>query len=265
MLCDRFTDATWAYQGGGHGVDVSHIAALERWVHDACRPDLTILFDVPPSVSRERLERATASGRTLDKFEREGAAFTGRVRATYLDRARAEPARFRVMFGPRLNYDRRFPSLEAEAQRAFRILLDAIEAGQRDKTLIDGVSRDLANSLWTTAHGFASLVLHRKIIVRSAARAEAYFVEIVSHRHLRYGSGLLHLVVFGTNVALVALRAGLVYDVLLGLQLAFLLVAWLRRGLPRYYALVTWATVVSLWNYLRRGVPATWDAAEGTR
>jgi cellulose synthase/poly-beta-1,6-N-acetylglucosamine synthase-like glycosyltransferase len=93
----------------------------------------------------------------------------------------------------------------------------------------------------------------------------AYLVEIVSHRHLRYGSGLLHLVVLGTNVALVALRAGVVYDALLGLQLAFLLVAALRRGLPRYYALVTWATVVSLWNYLRRGVPATWDAAESTR
>ena len=70
----------------------------------------------------------------------------------------------------------------------------------------------------------------------------------------------------GTNVALVALRAGVVYDVLLGLQLAF---SGARprsgRGLPRYYALVTWATVVSLWNYLRRGVPATWEAAEGTR
>jgi cellulose synthase/poly-beta-1,6-N-acetylglucosamine synthase-like glycosyltransferase len=106
------------------------------------------------------------------------------------------------------------------------------------------------------------IVLRGKMLRRLPA---GYFVEIVSHRHLRYGSGLLHLVVLGTNIALVALRAGVVYDVLLGLQLAFLLVAALRRGLPRYYALVTWATVVSLWNYLRRGVPATWDAAEGTR
>ena len=92
-----------------------------------------------------------------------------------------------------------------------------------------------------------------------------YFVEIVSHRHLRYGSGPLHLVLLGTNVALVAMRAGIVYDVLLGLQIAFLMLAAARRGLPRYYTLVTWATVVSLWNYLRRGVPATWDAPEGTR
>ena len=61
------------------------------------------------------------------------------------------------------------------------------------------------------------------------------------------------------------MQFGEIPAVLLGLQLAFLVVAALRRGLPRYYALVTWATVVSLWNYLRRGVPATWDAAEGTR
>jgi cellulose synthase/poly-beta-1,6-N-acetylglucosamine synthase-like glycosyltransferase len=92
-----------------------------------------------------------------------------------------------------------------------------------------------------------------------------YLVEIVSHRHLRYGSGLLHLVLLGTTVALVAGRAGIVYDVALGGQAALLAFALARAGLPRYYALVTWATVVALWNYLRRGVPATWDAAEGTR
>jgi cellulose synthase/poly-beta-1,6-N-acetylglucosamine synthase-like glycosyltransferase len=92
-----------------------------------------------------------------------------------------------------------------------------------------------------------------------------YLAEIVSHRHLRYGSGLLHLLLLGTNIALVAERAGIVYDIALGLQVAFLAVAFARPSLPRYYALVTWATVVALWNYLRRGVPATWDAAEGTR
>ena len=97
VLCDRYTDATWAYQGGGHGVDGALIDALERHVHDDCRPDLTILFDVPPGVSRERLERAQSHGRALDKFEREDAAFTGRVRAVYLARARAEPGRFRVV------------------------------------------------------------------------------------------------------------------------------------------------------------------------
>jgi cellulose synthase/poly-beta-1,6-N-acetylglucosamine synthase-like glycosyltransferase len=92
-----------------------------------------------------------------------------------------------------------------------------------------------------------------------------YLIEILSHRHLRYGSGLLHLLLLGTNVALVAQRRGIAYDVALGLQAGFLALAAGRTGLPRYYVLVTWATVVALWNYLRHGVPATWDAAEGTR
>jgi cellulose synthase/poly-beta-1,6-N-acetylglucosamine synthase-like glycosyltransferase len=92
-----------------------------------------------------------------------------------------------------------------------------------------------------------------------------YFAEIVSHRHLRYASGLLHLLLLGTNVALVAARSGWVYDVALGLQLAFFALAAARPSIARYYALITWATVVALWNYLRRGVPATWEAAEGTR
>ena len=90
-----------------------------------------------------------------------------------------------------------------------------------------------------------------------------YFVEIVSHRHLRYASGLLHVVLLGTNVALVG--EGLVYQVLLGCQLGLLAAAAAGVGIARYYVLVTWATNVSLFNYLRRGVPATWEAAEGTR
>jgi dTMP kinase len=97
VLCDRFTDATYAYQGGGHGVDRARIRALEAWIHGDCRPDLTFLFDVPPGVSRERLQRAEAEGRALDKFEREANAFFERVRNAYLDRAREDPARFRVI------------------------------------------------------------------------------------------------------------------------------------------------------------------------
>ena len=90
-----------------------------------------------------------------------------------------------------------------------------------------------------------------------------YRVEIVSHRHLRYASGVLHLLLLALNVAL--LGHGTLYAVLLGLQLGVLLAALLGVGLPRYYVLVTWATVVGLWNYARRGVPVTWDTAEGTR
>ena len=97
VLCDRFTDATYAYQGAGHGVSTELIAALERLLHGRCNPDLTLLFDVPSATSRARLDRMQARGRELDKFEREARAFFERVRDAYLARAAAEPARFRVI------------------------------------------------------------------------------------------------------------------------------------------------------------------------
>ncbi len=97
VVCDRFTDATFAYQGGGHRVSLDAISALERWIHGDCEPDLTFLFDVPIAVSRERLERARGRGRVLDKFESEASAFFERVRNAYLERARADPRRFRIV------------------------------------------------------------------------------------------------------------------------------------------------------------------------
>ena len=84
-----------------------------------------------------------------------------------------------------------------------------------------------------------------------------YWLEIVSHRHLRYASGVLHLVLLATSLVLIA--HGWVYDVVLGAQLGLLLAAAVGVGIARYYVLVTWATVVSLANYLRRGVPAAWE------
>jgi dTMP kinase len=101
VLCDRFTDATYAYQGGGHGVAQERIAELERWIHGDCRPDLTFLFDVPTAVSHARLNHAAAQGRELDKFEREADGFFTRVRDAYLARAAADPQRFRVVDGTR--------------------------------------------------------------------------------------------------------------------------------------------------------------------
>ena len=101
VVCDRFTDATYAYQGGGHRVARAAIEALEQWIHADCQPDLTLLFDVEPEVSRARLGRAATQGRTLDKFEREQADFFDRVRAAYLERARAHPQRFRRIDGGR--------------------------------------------------------------------------------------------------------------------------------------------------------------------
>ncbi|HEV2220977.1 MAG TPA: dTMP kinase [Casimicrobiaceae bacterium] len=97
VLCDRYTDATWAYQGGGHRVSRALIADLERHVHAGCNPDLTLLFDVPSSMARDRLERMRALGRELDKFEQEDPGFFDRVRDAYLERAAAEPSRFRVI------------------------------------------------------------------------------------------------------------------------------------------------------------------------
>ena len=75
VVCDRFTDATYAYQGGGHGMPAERIHALEQWTHADCQPDLTLLFDVPAGVSRARLDSAELAGRALDKFEREAAPF----------------------------------------------------------------------------------------------------------------------------------------------------------------------------------------------
>jgi cellulose synthase/poly-beta-1,6-N-acetylglucosamine synthase-like glycosyltransferase len=83
-----------------------------------------------------------------------------------------------------------------------------------------------------------------------------YLLALISHRHLRYASGLLHLILLTSSIAL--LGHGTVYAVLLGLQLGLLAAALAGVGIARYYVLITWATVVALWNYLRRGVPATW-------
>jgi len=83
-----------------------------------------------------------------------------------------------------------------------------------------------------------------------------YLVALLSHRHLRYASGLLHLILLGSSIALIG--QGTVYAVFLGLQLGLLAAALAGVGIARYYVLITWATVVALWNYLRRGVPATW-------
>ncbi len=93
VVSDRFTDASYAYQCGGRGIDTTRIAALETWVQRGFQPDLTLLFDVPPEVAEARRSAA----RTADRFEREADNFFNRVRTAYLERAQAEPARIRVL------------------------------------------------------------------------------------------------------------------------------------------------------------------------
>jgi dTMP kinase len=93
VLCDRFTDATWAYQGGGRGLDAAKIAQLEELVQGGFRPDLTLLLDVPVVLG---LERAGKRGK-LDRFERETVEFFERVRQRYLDMANEQSGRYRVI------------------------------------------------------------------------------------------------------------------------------------------------------------------------
>jgi dTMP kinase len=93
VLCDRFTDATYAYQGGGRGVDPGRIAQLEGWIQAHVQPDLTLLFDLPVETAMQR----SAAARSPDRFEAERAEFFGRVREGYLRRARQHPARVRII------------------------------------------------------------------------------------------------------------------------------------------------------------------------
>ena len=93
VISDRFTDASFAYQGGGRGLDVGKLRILEKWVQQDLQPDLTLLFDVPVEISRQRL----SSNSSLDRFEQEKQDFFQRVREAYLKRAAQFPSRIRVI------------------------------------------------------------------------------------------------------------------------------------------------------------------------
>ena len=94
VVCDRFTDATYAYQGGGRGLPLEQIATLETLVQKGLQPDLTLLLDAPLEISSARASARNAAAGSSDRFEREQLGFFQRVRTAYLDRARAEPDRF---------------------------------------------------------------------------------------------------------------------------------------------------------------------------
>ena len=93
VLCDRFTDATWAYQGGGRGLPRDEIASLETLVHGDLQPDLTLLLDLPVELGMKRAARRSQA----DRFEQESALFFKQVRDAYLERAEAAPERFAVI------------------------------------------------------------------------------------------------------------------------------------------------------------------------
>lgn len=114
VVCDRFTDATYAYQGGGRGIDKSRIASLESLVQGSLRPDLTIILDLDPAVG---LARAAHRGE-LDRFEKERGEFFSRVRAAYLAIARQESKRCVV-----IDAGRPIGAVRADVERALEVLL----------------------------------------------------------------------------------------------------------------------------------------------
>jgi cellulose synthase/poly-beta-1,6-N-acetylglucosamine synthase-like glycosyltransferase len=160
-----------------------------------------------------------------------------------------------VEVDPRFGHDLAFPYLMV--QRGRRAVYEP-EANAYEKATPTNED-EYRRKVRMFEHCWA-IVLEGKMLRRLRP---VYLLEVISHRHLRYASGVLHLVALGTNIAL--LGHGTLYAVTLGLQLGLLLAALVGVGIARYYVLVSAATVVALWNYLRRGVPSTWDAAEGTR
>jgi cellulose synthase/poly-beta-1,6-N-acetylglucosamine synthase-like glycosyltransferase len=156
---------------------------------------------------------------------------------------------------PRFGHDLALPYLMVQRGRRAVFEPDAIAWEKPSRDIEDEYRRKVRmfEHCWL-------IVLRGKMLRRLGP---TYLLEILSHRHLRYASGLLHLVLLGSSLALV--RDGLVYQLVLAAQLLLLLAAALGVGIARYYVLVTWATVVSLVRYLRFGVPAVWAKAEGTR
>ena len=108
VVCDRFSDATYAYQGGGRGLDKTKFAQLEQWVHGHLQPDLTFLFDLPPAVAGQRI---AAQGRELDRFEQERDDFHSRVRQAYLERAAQAQQRIVV-----INADQRLEEIREQIE-----------------------------------------------------------------------------------------------------------------------------------------------------
>ena len=115
VVSDRFTDATFAYQGGGRGLAYGKIQQLEQWVQDDLRPNLTFILDVPLEVSVARIE----GSRQKDRFEQEDPAFFARVREAYLQRAQHAPERYAV-----INSNREKPEVKADIEAVLNRLFN---------------------------------------------------------------------------------------------------------------------------------------------
>jgi len=119
VVCDRYTDATYAYQGGGRQLGAQRVAVLEQWMQPSLQPDRTWLFDVPLELARARL----ADAREPDRFEREEAAFFERTRSAYHARAQAQPERFRIV-----DSSQPMPLVRAQLESELKALIQASRA-----------------------------------------------------------------------------------------------------------------------------------------
>ncbi len=120
VLCDRFTDATYAYQGAGRGIEAEHIQALEAWLQQGLKPDLTILLDADPMLGMQRAGRRGG----LDRFEREEQEFFARVRAGYLEIARREPERVKS-----IDASRPLAEVQSALEELLAPLLGTVDGG----------------------------------------------------------------------------------------------------------------------------------------
>ena len=116
VLCDRFTDASYAYQGGGRGIAMARIATLENWVQGECRPDYTFLFDLD---AKTGLSRAKSRGET-DRFEQEDIDFFNRIRAKYLQMAEQYRHRYRI-----INAQYELPQVQQQVNETLNVILEA--------------------------------------------------------------------------------------------------------------------------------------------
>ena len=118
VVSDRFSDASFAYQGGGRGVELAKLEQLERWVHEDLQPDLTLLFDIPIEVARQRLlDNARSNNGTLDRFEQEKGVFFDKVRQAYLARSHQFPHRFAV-----INAARSLSEVKSDLEKILQLL-----------------------------------------------------------------------------------------------------------------------------------------------
>ena len=115
VISDRFTDASFAYQGGGRGLDSGKLSILEQWVQGTLQPDLTLYFDVPVEVGQQRVSQI----KSVDRFEKEQADFFQRVRAAYLDRARQFPDRIKI-----IDSSQSLAEVKAAVERTLKVMLN---------------------------------------------------------------------------------------------------------------------------------------------